>query len=156
MSSRGFTLIEMVITLAIVGLLATAAMPLAELASRRAKEQELRVALREVRDAIDRYKVAVENGHVLKEVGQSGYPPTLAVLVEGVEDARSPESTKLYFLRRIPRDPFFPDASVPAAETWGLRGFESPADDPRPGDDVYDVYSLSPGTGLHGIKYRDW
>lgn len=152
----GFTLIELVITLAILGLLATMAAPLVELSARRAREQELRLALREVRDAIDAYKAAVETGHVLSTLGASGYPPTLATLVEGVDDVRAPDRRMLYFLRRVPRDPFYPDTSAPAEETWGLRSYESPPDTPRPGDDVFDVYSYARGVGLNGIPYRDW
>lgn len=154
--AEGFTLIELVITLAILGLLATMAAPLVELSARRSREQELRLALREVRDAIDAYKLAVETGHVLAELGASGYPPTLMTLVDGVEDARAPDRRMLYFLRRVPRDPFYPDASAPADETWGLRSYESPPDAPRPGDDVFDVYSYAEGVGLNGIPYRDW
>jgi len=156
MRTRGFTLIELVITVAIVGLLATVAFPLAEMTARRTKEQDLRLALREIRDALDAYKTAFDAGHVTQEVGQSGYPPDLDMLAEGVEDAEDPESRRIYFLRRVPRDPFYPDATARAAETWGLRSYESPPDDPQPGGDVFDVYSLSPGTGLNGVKYRDW
>jgi len=152
----GFTLIELVITLAIIGLLATAAMPLAQLVSKREKEAELRASLREIRTAIDAYHHAAETGHIKLEIGQSGYPPDLATLYTGVEDAASEKKNNLYFLRRIPRDPFFPDASVSAEQTWGLRSYASPADDPQPGDDVYDVYSLSRAKGLNGIAYRQW
>lgn len=156
MRSRGFTLIELVITVAIVGLLATAAFPLAEMAARRTKEQDLRLALREIRDALDAYKIAFDQGRVLQEVGQTGYPPDLESLVNGIEDAKDPDAGRIYFLRRLPRDPFFPDPSAPAAETWGLRSYASPPEDPRPGEDVFDVYSLSPGTGLNGVPYREW
>jgi general secretion pathway protein G len=71
-------------------------------------------------------------------------------------DIRSPTPKKIYFLRRLPRDPFFPDARAPAAATWGLRSYASPADDPQPGKDVFDVYSLATGSGLNGVPYRDW
>jgi general secretion pathway protein G len=156
MKTRGFTLIEIVITVAIVGLLATAAFPLAELANRRVKEQELRLALRDIREAIDRYKVAVDDGRIAQEVGETGYPPNLDVLAEGVEDVKNPDAAMIYFLRRIPRDPFYPDPLAPASATWGLRSYESPPDDPQPGEDVFDVYSLSTGTGLGGVDYHEW
>jgi general secretion pathway protein G len=156
MRARGFTLIELVITVAIVGLLATAALPLAELGYRRAKEQDLRLALRELRTGIDAYKSAVDQGRVMTEVGASGYPPSLDALVAGVEDARNPEGAKIYFLRRLPRDPFFPDSAAAPGSTWGLRSYESSAQDPQAGDDVFDVRSLAAGTGINGVPYREW
>lgn len=156
MRSRGFTIIELVITLAIIGLLATAAMPLAQLVTKREKEAELRVALRDIRGALDAYKAAALAGHIKLELGASGYPPDLKSLYAGVEDAASEKKLNLYFLRRIPRDPFFPDGAVPADETWGLRSYKSPPDDPQSGDDVFDVYSLSNAKGLNGVSYHDW
>ena len=156
MRSRGFTIIELVIVLAIIGLLATAAMPLAQLVMKREKETELRAALRDIRGALDAYKASAQSGHIKLELGASGYPPDLKSLYAGVEDAASPKKVNLYFLRRIPRDPFFPDATAPAEETWGLRSYKSPPDDPQPGDDVYDVYSLSNAKGLNGVPYREW
>jgi general secretion pathway protein G len=152
----GFTLIELVITLAIIGLLATAAMPLAQLMAKREKEAELRAALREIRSALDDYHRSAQAGHIRQEVGASGYPPDLRSLYAGVEDESSEKKVLLFFLRRVPRDPFFPDASVPAEETWGVRSYQSTPDDPQPGDDVFDVYSLSNAVGLSGVPYRDW
>jgi general secretion pathway protein G len=156
MRVRGFTLIELVITLAIAGLLASAAMPLAQLVAQREKEAELRAALRDIRTALDAYRTAAQSGHVTQELGASGYPPDLQSLYIGVPDQSSVKQASLYFIRRIPRDPFFPDGSVPAEQTWGLRSYKSPPDEPQPGDDVYDIYSLASGTGLNGVPYRDW
>lgn len=156
MRARGFTLIELVVTVAIVALLATMALPLAELATRRSQEQELRSALREIRAAIDAYKKAYDEGRVTRIAGATGYPPSLEVLADGVDDVRSPERKKLYFMRRLPRDPFARDPRLPAARTWGLRSYDSPPDDPHEGRDVFDVYSLAPGDGLNGRAYREW
>jgi len=152
----GFTIVELLVTVVIISVLASAALPMAELVARRNKEQELHRALREIRDALDAYKQAGEEGRVIHKTGQSGYPPTLETLVEGVTDAKSPTGAKLHFLRRIARDPFSSDMGVPAAKTWGKRSYASSADDPKEGEDVYDVYSVSTGTGLNGIAYREW
>jgi len=157
MRNRGFTIIELVITVAIVSLLASAVLPSAQLMYQRERESEMRASLRTIRDAIDAYKRAWDTGHIKKELEKSGYPPSLQVLVDGVDDASAPkEGVKIYFLRRLPRDPFWPDATAPAADSWGLRSYASPPDDPQPGDDVYDVYSRSSRTGLNGVPYRDW
>lgn len=154
---RGFTIIELVITVAIVALLATAVMPSAQLMYQREREAELREALRTIRGAIDAYKRASETGRIKKAADKSGYPPDLQTLVDGVEDAGSPTpDAKIYFLRRVPADPFWPDATARPEETWGLRSYASPPDDPQPGDDVYDVYSRSSRTGLNGVAYREW
>lgn len=131
--------------MAIVGILAAAAIPLAAMGEQRLKERELRHALRDIRQAIDGYRKASD----------SGYPPSLAVLVEGVPDTRSPTKAQIYFLRRIPADPF----GEPGGRSnggWGLRSYASPPDEPKPGDDVFDVYSLSEGIGSNGIAYRNW
>ena len=157
MRTRGFTLIELVVTLAIIGLLATAALPLAQMVAKREKEAELRSALREIRGGLDAYRFAAQTGHIKLELGASGYPPDLKSLYAGIDDQANPEGgVKLYFLRRIPRDPFFPDSTVPGEESWGLRSYQSPPDDPQPGDDVYDVHSLSTDKGLNGVPYHDW
>lgn len=153
---RGFTLIELLVTVAIVALLASIALPLSELAVQRGKEQELRRALREIREAIDAYKRHADEGRIKRAADESGYPPTLAALVEGVADLRSPTGNKIFFLRRLPHDPFAPDPAVRADRTWGLRSYDSPHDAPRPGRDVFDVHSLVEGAGLNGIPYKDW
>jgi general secretion pathway protein G len=155
-SAAGFTLIELLVTVAIVALLASIAVPLAQVSVKRSHEQELRVALREIRGALDAYRQAVQDGRILNQQ-ESGYPPSLQVLVEGVPDAGSPDrKRRIYFLRRIPRDPFASDANLSDTETWGERSYASPPDDPQEGDDVFDVYSKAPGLGLSGIAYRDW
>jgi len=145
----GFTLVELLITVTIVALLASVAVPLAEVAATRAKEQDLRRGLRELRGAIDAYKRAADEGVIERPADASGYPPSLAALTEGVPDKRKPDAPKVYFLRKVPADPFVP-------EGWGLRSYASPHDAPQPGKDVFDVYSLAPGTGLNGIPYRQW
>ena len=154
--SLGFTLIELVITVAIVGLLATAAMPLAKLATQRSKESDLRTSLRDIRNGIDAYKLASDLRQIEVPLGASGYPPTLQTLVDGVEQSSSEAKVKIYFMRRIPRNPLFPDATVAAADTWGLRSYASPPDAPQPGDDVYDVYALTNDKGINGVPYREW
>jgi general secretion pathway protein G len=149
MKARGFTLIELLITVAIVALLATIAAPLAEVTVQRDKEKELRHALREIRSAIDAYKRAADDGVIERAADATGYPASLAILVEGVPDKRKPDAPKVYFLRRVPPDPM-------GGEEWGLRSYASAADSPQPGKDVYDVFSKSDGTGLNGVPYRQW
>lgn len=154
---RGFTIIELVACLAILAILSTLAQPLAELAVKRHKEAELRRALWELRDAIDAYKRAGDEGRIARDPSRSGYPPDLLTLVQGRPDAQAPQSGRsVYFLRRIPRDPFFEDGSVPAHLTWGLRSYASPPNAPRPGEDVYDVYSMSAVVGMNGLPYGKW
>jgi general secretion pathway protein G len=152
----GFTLIELVITVAIVALLASIALPVTELAVQRTQEQELRRSLREIREAIDSYKQAADEGRVRKSINESGYPKKLEQLVEGVDDEKSPKKEKIYFLRRLPRDPLNTDSTLSASATWGKRSYASPPDDPRDGDDVFDVYSLATGKGINGQPYREW
>jgi general secretion pathway protein G len=152
---KGFTLIELVITVAIVAVLASVAMPLNELVVQRAKEQDLRRALRELRDGIDAYKQASDEGRIVKRTGESGYPKKLEDLAAGVEDQKNPKKERIYFLRRIPRDPLAPEA-LAAAETWGKRSYASPPEEPRDGDDVFDVFSLSGATGINGRPYKEW
>jgi general secretion pathway protein G len=152
---RGFTLIEMIVVVLIVSILASAAMPMAALHKRRTQEVELRQALRTIRSGLDAYKKAWDDGRIEKRVEDTGYPPRLEDLVTGVKDIKSAKGLRIYFLRRLPRDPFA-EPDVPAAQTWGLRSYDSSPDSPSPGADVFDVYSTADGTGLDGTPYQQW
>lgn len=144
-------------TVAIIGLLASVVLPLAELSVQRGKEQDLRLALREIRGALDAYKKAVDEGSITLAAGLPGYPESLQTLVDGAKDVKNPTSNSMiYFLRRIPRDPMATDSTKSNEETWGKRSYESSADDPQEGKDVYDVYSLSPDSSLNGVPYKKW
>jgi general secretion pathway protein G len=156
MKARGFTLIELLVTLAILALLGTLVVPVFEVTHQRRQEQELRRSLREIRTALDAYKKASDEGRIAKTIGATGYPAKLELLADGVVDARSPKKAKIYFLRRLPRDPFNGSADLDDAKTWGKRSYASEANEPREGEDVYDVYSTSPKTGLNGIPYSKW
>jgi general secretion pathway protein G len=154
MFARGFTIVELLVVLTVLAILAVAALPMAELTVRRSNERELKLALREIRHAIDAYKKAVDDGRVASAANPSGYPPNLETLVAGLPDAKA-SNQKLYFLRRVPKDPFA-EAEESPSSSWGLRSFASPPDNPRPGLDVYDVYSKSNDVGLNGVPYREW
>jgi general secretion pathway protein G len=154
--ARGFTLIELLVTLAILALLGAMVVPVSQTVIQRRNEGALRASLRDIRSAIDAYKKAGDEGRIAKAAGATGYPVKLELLVEGVVDQRSPKKAKIYFMRRLPRDPFNGDAALTDAQTWGKRSYASEADEPREGDDVYDVYSTSGKTGLNGIPYSRW
>lgn len=156
MQQRGFTIVELLVTVVIVSILASAALPMAELVVQRNKEQQLRRDLLQLRSALDAYKQASDQGRVMVESGASGYPPSLQALVDGVVDAKNPHGARLYFLRRIPRNPLVSDPAAPAEAGWGKRSYASPANEPRDGIDVYDVYPLDSGVGMNGIPYREW
>jgi general secretion pathway protein G len=152
----GFTFIELMMTLAIMAVLAMVAVPMAQVGVQRDKERELRRALIQIRDALDAYKRASDQGRILTRLGDSGYPKTLDELVEGVPDQRSPVKQNMYFLRSLPRDPMHTDEATKAADTWGLRSYASSPDDPQEGNDVFDVMSKSAKTGLNNVPYREW
>lgn len=159
--NRGFSYVEMVFAVAMLALLAAVATPYLEKNIQRKKESELKQNLREIRLAIDNYKSAADAGKIQKRIGDSGYPPRLQDLVEGVDDIKNPNKTKLRFLRKIPVDPMYPvkmenDRPILPEETWGKRSYASDADSPREGEDVYDVYSTSTQIGNNGVPYAQW
>jgi general secretion pathway protein G len=153
---RGFTLIELMVTVAIIAVLATLSLPVLEVSRQRAREADLRQALREIRGALDAYKAAVDAGVIDTRPEASGYPPNLQVLAEGVAFRDKERKGKLYLLRSLPRDPMEPRRDLPAAATWALRSYASEAAEPQEGDDVYDVRSRSNKLGLNGAAYSSW
>lgn len=153
---RGFSYIELVVSIAILALLATAAVPYLENTVKRQKERELKSNLREIRTAIDAYKKAYNEGKITQIVGESGYPKRLDDLVTGVPDQTDQQKRPLRFLRRLPADPMFIGTYQSPAETWGKRSYDSDPDAPREGADVYDVYSKSEEKGLDGTLYNQW
>jgi general secretion pathway protein G len=153
---RGFTLLELLVTLTLLSVLATLVIPVAQLQLQRQKEQELRASLKEIRSAIDAYKKASDEGRIRKEVGATGYPKSLHLLVDGVDDLRDPKRRKIYFLRRLPRDPFEDGAYRDDSDTWLKRNYASEPTDPQEGDDVYDIRSRSRLVGLNGVSLSSW
>jgi len=149
-TATGVTLIELVVAMGILTILVSGILPLSVMTYKRTKEIELRQNLRIIRNAIDDYKKMVDDGRIALAVDGTGYPPTLDILVEGV-DSNNPDPIKLKFLRRIPKDPMTEDGE------WGLRSYvDSPDSDIWGGQDVYDVYSQSEEQALDGTYYRDW
>lgn len=153
---KGFTFIELMITLAIMATLAMVAVPMAQVAVQREKERTLRAGLIEIREAIDAYKKAADSGRIKLGIGDSGYPKKLEELVEGVPDERSTTRQNMYFLRRMPRDPFSTREEQRAADTWAKRAYSSPPDNPSEGSDVFDVSSRSDLVGLNGVPLKQW
>jgi general secretion pathway protein G len=149
-SNRGFSLIELLVTVLIISILTGLAIPLARNSIKREREFELHAALREMRTAIDKYKDASDRGFIMVKIDTNGYPESLQILVDGV-DMIGQVSKKMKFLRRIPIDP------MTKSTEWGLR---SDQDDPKStswgGQDVFDVFTKSEGIGLDGTKYKDW
>jgi len=157
--SKGFTLIELIVTVTIVAVLASAVMPMLKMTIQRSKENELRANLRQIREAIDAYKKAADDGRIKKQIDASGYPPNLEVLVNGVVNEKDANKSTLKFLRRIPLDPMTPVENAETEElpnNWGLRSYNSDAAKPVAGDDVYDVYSQSQKLGINGVPYAKW
>jgi general secretion pathway protein G len=152
----GFTLIELLVALVLLALLVTSAAPLMQLSAKRNKEQELKKSLWQMRDAIDAYKQAADDGLIKKSADQSGYPASLQQLVSGVENIQDPKKRKIFFMRNIPRDPFATDTTASAEETWGKRSYSSSFDKPEEGEDVYDVYSLSHEVSINQQAYSEW
>jgi general secretion pathway protein G len=159
--NKGFSYVEMVFAVAMLALLAVVATPYLEKNIQRKKELELRQNLRQIRSALDEYKAAADQGKISKSIGDSGYPHRLEDLVIGVDNITDPQKRKLRFLRRVPADPMYPKdlsagKNINPEDTWGKRSYDSDADNPREGSDVYDVYSLSSEIGMNGVAYAQW
>jgi general secretion pathway protein G len=154
----GFTLIEITVALAILSVMMLGAIPMYRAEQLRAKEKELRLSLMQIRQALDDYKRAGDEGRILKPVGASGYPQSLDVLVKGAPKVGAQKPEWLYFLRHLPRDPFAEEelAAAPAVKTWDTRAYSSPPDTPAAGADVFDVFSKSKKVGLNGVPYNKW
>ena len=152
--ARGYTFVELLVVTTIVLILASAVQPLARVTIQRSREAELHRVLREMRTAIDKFKDAADAGQIPTtelKANSEGYPPDLETLVEGVSVANDATGRKLKFLRRVPVDPTTGDGE------WGLRAYQDKPDSTSwGGQNVYDVYSKNGGTGLDGIKYREW
>jgi general secretion pathway protein G len=145
--SRGFTLVELIVATTLLLILTSLALPLARVVIKRERERDLRRALWSMRDAIDRYKDAADQGKFQIKVGSEGYPPDLQTLVDGVDVG----GKKLKFLRRIPIDPMTGNTE------WGLRSMQDdPDSDSWGGDNVFDVFTKSQGTALDDTHYKDW
>ena len=155
-NSKGFTLIELLVALVLLALLVSAAAPLMQMTAKRNKEQVLKKSLWQIRDAIDAYKQAADDGVIKKTADQSGYPASLQQLVSGVENIQDPKKRKIFFMRNIPRDPFATDSTIAAEDTWAKRSYTSSFDKLEEGEDVYDVYSLSHETGINQQPYSEW
>jgi len=156
-SQNGFTIIELMVTLVILAILAGMTMPLLKLTLQRNKEATLTQNLMQLRVAIDAYKQAVDEGRIKQDNDQSGYPPNLEVLVNGVEDSKDAKKRKIKFLRSIPKDPMRNSNDPrPFNHDWGLRSYNTDADNPKYDADVYDVYSLSPLKSIKGEPYAQW
>ncbi|RXS96868.1 type II secretion system protein [Silvibacterium dinghuense] len=146
-AEAGLTLVELIVTVAILAILASAAIPVTRFEVKRQKERELRHDLWEMRDAIDHYKDAADKNAFQTKVDSQGYPPDLQTLVDGVDV----QGKKVRFLRRIPVDPMTGNTE------WGIRSMQDDPDaDSWGGQNVFDVYSKSDGTALDGTKYKDW
>lgn len=152
----GFTLIELLVALVLLALLVTSAAPMMQLSAKRNKEQELKKALWQIRDAIDAYKQASDDGLIQKAADETGYPNSLKLLVIGVENIQDPKKKKIFFMRNIPRDPFATDDTIQADETWAKRSYSSSFEAPEEGDDVYDIHSLSSEVGINQQPYSEW
>jgi general secretion pathway protein G len=147
----GLTLVELIVAAAILLVLSSVALPLARIQVRREQERELRLALREIRGAIDRYKDASDAGLIQVELGTEGYPKDLQTMVDGVTLVKSPDEKKLRVLRRIPKDP------LTNSTDWGLRSYQDEPDSTAwGGEDVYDVYTKSTAMALDGTSYASW
>jgi general secretion pathway protein G len=153
-TEHGYSFVELLVVTAVMFILASAVMPLAQVTAQRQREVELRAALRQMRTAIDKFKDAVDQGRIAStelKPGSEGYPPDLETLVEGVPMQNDQSGVKLKFLRRIPIDP------MTNSTEWGMRAYQDRPDSTSwGGQSVFDVYTKSGATAIDGTKYKDW
>lgn len=154
----GVMYIELIVSLALLSIVAMTVVPMTYQFQQRQKETQLRQSLMQIREAIDAYKRASDQGRIKLALGDSGYPKSLDELRRGVEDLRSSTRQKIYFLRILPIDPMQAQNVGDGLQNtnWGLRSYLSDPDNPKEGIDIFDVYSLSPQIGLNGVAYRHW
>lgn len=154
--NKGFTLVELMVTITLIGILASVLVPITQVTRQRVQEEELKLALKEIRKAIDDYKQAGDDGRIARSADTTGYPKTLSELVEGVIDIQDSKGKKIFFLRKIPIDPMYMGPKIKPEKMWNIRSYQNDLNNFHYDGDVYDIHSSSTKVGLNGTAYKDW